>query len=122
MQYRFLNLQPLGEIEEDCVCRAISFGVNLPYYEIQKKLNLTAQLFDCEELCVCCYKHLLDSVFKLPRIESFQGYTVEEFINMNPNGKYIIRVSGHLTACENSILYDIWDCRNETVDIVWEVI
>lgn len=122
MQYRFLNLQPLGEIEEDCVCRAISFGVNLPYYEIQKKLNLIAQLFDCEELCVCCYKHLLDSVFCLPRIESFNGYTVEEFINMNPNGKYIIRVSGHLTACENSILYDLWDCRNEIVDIVWEVI
>lgn len=30
----------------------------------------------CEELCVCCYKHLLDSVYNLNRYESFQGMTI----------------------------------------------
>lgn len=121
MKYQFLNLQPLGKIEQDCVCRAISFGVGEDYYTIQDKLHLTAQLFECEELCVCCYKHLLDSVYCLKRIESYHGCTVEDFINMNPAGKFIIRVDGHLTACENGILYDIWDCRDEIVDIVWQV-
>lgn len=120
MKFKFLNLQPLGKIEEDCVCRAICFALNEPYYKIQKKLQLTAELFECDKLCVCCYKHLLDNVYNLPRIESFQGYTIEEFINMNPKGKYIIRVEGHLTACEDSILYDLWNCKNEIVDIVWK--
>lgn len=121
MKYKFLNLQPLGRIEQDCVCRAISFALNENYYVIQEKLHLTACLFECEELCVCCYKHLLDSVYGLKRIESYHGYTVEEFINMNPTGKFIIRVDAHLTACEDGVLYDIWDCRDEIVDIVWQV-
>lgn len=121
MTYKFLNLQPLGRIEEDCVCRAISFGLSLDYYCVQEKLHLVGELFDCEELCVCCYKHLLDYVYNLERIESYKGYTIEEFLNLNPKGKFIIRVSGHLTSCENGILFDIWDCRNEVIDIIWVV-
>ena len=121
MKYQFLNLQPLGKREKDCVCRAISFGVSQNYYKIQKQLHLIAELFDCEELCVCCYKHLLDSVYGLKRIESYQGYTIEEFINENPIGTFIIRVDGHLTACQDGILYDIWNCKDELVDIVWQV-
>lgn len=121
MHYQFLNLQPLGKIEEDCVCRAISCALNENYYKIQDKLHLIADLFECEELCVCCYKYLLDTVYNFKRYESFQGYTIEEFIDMNPQGTYIIRVDGHLTCCCDGNLYDTWDCRNEIVDIVWQV-
>lgn len=121
MTYKFLNLQPLGKIEEDCVCRAISFGLSLDYYYVQNKLHLVGELFDCDELCCCCYKHLLDNVYNLERIESFKGFTIEQFLCYNPTGKFIIRVEGHLTACQDGTLYDIWDCRNEVVDIVWEV-
>lgn len=121
MKYKFLNLQPLGNIEKDCVCRAISFGLDLDYYTVEEKLHLVGELFECERLCVSCYKHLLDYVFNLTRIESYQGYTIEEFIDRNPKGKFIIRVSGHLTSCEDGILIDTWDCRNELIDIVWQV-
>lgn len=121
MKYKFLNLQPLGHREEDCVCRAISLAVNEDYYTIQHKLDLIGDLFDCEELCVCCYKHLLDSVYELERYESYQGMTIEEFLNLNPKGTFIIRVQGHLTCGIDGVLYDIWDCRNKIVDIVWKV-
>ena len=121
MKYKFLNLQPMGLRLQDCVCRAISLGLNEDYCVIERKLELIAELFDCEELCVCCYKHLLDSVYNLERIESFQGMTIEEFIKYNPYGTYIIRVDSHLTCCIDSVLYDLWDCRNEIVDIVWQV-
>nr|DAL91365.1 MAG TPA: hypothetical protein [Caudoviricetes sp.] len=121
MKYKFLNLQPLGRKEEDCVCRAISLGLDEDYYTIQHKLELIGDLFDCEELCVCCYKHLLDNVYELERYESYQGMTIEEFLNLNPKGTFIIRVQGHLTCGIDGVLYDIWDCRNEIVDIVWKV-
>lgn len=121
MKYKFLNLQPLGHREEDCVCRAISLAVNEDYYTIQHKLDLIGDLFDCEELCVCCYKHLLDSVYELERYESYQGMTIEEFLNLNPKGIFIIRVQGHLTCGIDGVLYDTWDCRNEIVDVVWKV-
>ena len=121
MGFKFLNLNPLGKREEDCVCRAISLATEKDYEDVQDQLYLIGKLFRCESLCVCCYKHLLDYVYNLDRIESFHGYTIHEFIELNPEGTYIIRVEGHLTCVIDGILYDTWDSRNQIVDIVWEV-
>lgn len=120
-QYKFLNLNPLGKLEEDCVCRAISLALNEDYYIIQEKLYLVGELFDCVDVCVCCYKHLLDYVYNLERIEEYNGCTIEEFCNCNPYGIYLIRVDGHLTCVIDNVCYDIWDCRDKIVDIVWKI-
>ena len=119
MRYEFLNVQPLGRKEEDCVCRAISLALNEDYYKIQEKLKLVSQLYECEELCVCCDKFLLDDVYDLKRIEHCHGMTIEEFLTQYNKGIYIIRVEGHLTCGIDGILYDIWDCKNEIIDFVW---
>lgn len=121
MRYQFFNKNPLGNLEEDCVCRAISGALNLNYYEIQNKLHLIGSLFECEFLCECCYKHLLDYVFGLTRYEEFKGMSIKEFAEIFNKGVYIIRVEGHLTFVENGVLKDIWDCSREKVDIVWKV-
>lgn len=120
-RYKFLNLNPLGKRELDCVCRAISLGLELPYYVVQEKLQLVGFLFDCEALCVCCYKYLLDEVYDLQRIEEVQGMTVGEFAEKFPKGVYIVRVDGHCTCIVDSVVRDTWDCRDEIVDIVWKV-
>ena len=120
-RYKFMNVNPLGKIEEDCVCRAISLALDKDYYEIQEKLHLVGELFDCEFLCVCCYKYLLDEVYDLQRIEEVKGMTVREFANYFPKGTYIVRVEGHCTCVIDNDIMDIWDCRKEFVDIVWKV-
>ena len=43
--YRFYNANPIGDIENDCVYRAISRATRLPYALIQHKLQLIADLF-----------------------------------------------------------------------------
>ena len=120
-RYQFLNVNPLGEIEEDCVCRAISLALNEDYYKIQEKLYLVAKLFECQYLCICCYKYLLDNVYDLKRIEEVKGMTVEEFANYFPIGIFIVRVEGHLTCVIDNNIMDIWNCKDEVVDLVWEV-
>lgn len=120
-RYQFLNVNPLGKIEEDCVCRAISLALDEDYYKIQEKLYLVAKLFECEYLCVCCYKYLLDNVYDLKRIEEVKGMTIEEFANYFPTGIFIVRVEGHLTCVIDNNIIDIWDCRDKIVDLVWEV-
>ena len=120
-RYQFLNVNPLGEIEEDCVCRAISLALDEDYYKIQEKLYLVAKLFECEYLCICCYKYLLDEVYDLKRIEEVKGMTVEEFANYFPVGIFIVRVEGHLTCVIDNHIMDIWDCRDKIVDLVCEV-
>ncbi|AXF52119.1 MAG: hypothetical protein [Podoviridae sp. ctcf755] len=121
MSFKFLNVNPMGKREEDCVTRAISAAMDIDYYEVKHKLNLIADLFDCESLCVCCYKHLLDDVFNLDRIESYHGITIGEFLRRNPYGKFIIRTDGHLTFAKNGCIKDTWDCSDRIVDIVWQV-
>lgn len=120
-KYQFYNINPLDKIEEDCVCRAISGALDLCYYEIQHKLELVGDLFDCESLCVCCYKFLLDEVYCLERIEEFSGMTIRDFLEINPYGTYIIRCDGHLTHARDGVLLDTWDCSNMEIRIIWVV-
>lgn len=121
MHYQFLNVNPLGKKELDCVCRAISNALKENYYTIQSKLELVGALFECEKLCVCCYKFLLDNVYNLKRIEEFSGFTIKEFMKLNPKGTFIIRLDGHLTHCIDGVVYDLFDCSNEIIDLIWYV-
>ena len=120
-KYKFLNINPLGKREEDCVCRAISLAVNEDYNIISRKLELIAELYECDMLCVCCYKKLLDTVYNLERIEEFDGRTVEEFLDAYPSGIYLIRLDNHLTCAIDGVIYDLWNCLQEPIRIVWVV-
>lgn len=119
--FDYTNTNPLSKHEEDCVIRAINYALDLDYYVVKNKLWLTAELHDCEELCVCCYEKLLQDVYHLKRLDCFKGKTIKEFCKNNPNGIFIIRVEGHLTCVDNGIIKDIWNCEKEKIDIVWQV-
>lgn len=117
-EYHYLNLNPLGEDEQDCVCRAISLATGRDYYDIERKLWLTAQLFDCEELCVCCYHHLLDKVFEYPKVYC-RDMTVSEFMRKHRRGTFILRMDGHCTCIINGRLFDTHDCLDKVVTDAW---
>lgn len=93
---------------------------NLTYHEVQKKLKLIAELFNCEKLCVCCYRHLLDDVLKYHRVNC-DGLFVGEFADKYPVGVYLLRINGHITCLIDGIIYDLWDCRDEFVTDAWRV-
>ena len=118
-KYQFLNLNPRGKREEDCVCRAITFASGLPYEEVYEKLWLTAELYDCDRLCKYCYSNFISHVLKYKEVNC-DRLTIGEFANKHPYGTYLIRVPNHLTVIQNGVLYDIWDCRDEICDIVWK--
>lgn len=120
-RYKFLNINPLGKKEQDCVCRAISLALNEDYYVIQEKIELVGKLFECPTICVCCYKFLLDNVYGINRIEEYNGTSIREFIEQNPLGTYIIRIEGHCTCVIDSICYDLWDCLDEPISLIWKV-
>lgn len=119
--FKYYNNNPLSQQEEDCVTRAISLASGYGYYQIKEKLHYVGELLECEELCVCCYKHLLDKVFEYPRLRC-AGMTVGEVVEQNPDDILLIRIEGHLTCAKNGEIKDLWDCSNEYVDIVWKII
>lgn len=120
IDYHFYNANPLGEIEGDCVCRAISYATGIPYREVENKLYLISKLFECDMLCVCCYYHLLEKVFGLTR-KYANGRTIGELAQDYSDNTLLIRTEGHLTMSRYGTVYDIWDCTDEIADIFWIV-
>lgn len=46
-------------------------------------------------------------------------YTVEDFCRDNPNGTYILALSGHVVCCEGGNHIDTWDSGQEYVVYYW---
>ena len=120
-KFVYFNNNPYGLKEEDCVTRAITLANGYcSYEEIKEKLELIAKLFNCEKLCVCCYRHLLDDVFKYQRVNC-DDLLVGEFADKYPFGIFLLRINGHITCLIDGTIYDIWDCRNELITDAWRV-
>lgn len=120
-RYRFYNRRPDGKKLKDCVCRAISTATQLNYEAVEKLLNMTAEMYECEALCVCCYHHLLEDLCNYECFKCTHDETVEDIARAFPNARVIIRVQGHLTCSINGYVPDIWDCSQEKVDCFWIV-
>lgn len=118
--FEYTNVNPLSLTEEDCVTRAISLASGYSYAEIQDKLYYISELLDCEKLCVCCYQHLLDSVFGYDRLPC-RNMTVGEVAEMYDDCILLVRIEGHLTTVVYGTIRDLWDCSASYADIVWLV-
>ena len=119
--YMYYNRNPDRVHTQDCVCRAISTATGLCYEAVYNLLNLTANEYKCEKLCVCCYNNLLEDILCYPRKECDFELTVQEVVSQYPKNTLIIRVDQHLTSSINGTLLDIWDCSEELVDCFWIV-
>ena len=46
--------------------------------------------------------------------------TVYEFSDSNPDGTYILALSGHVVCVVDNVLYDSWNSGNEIVLYFWK--
>lgn len=120
-RYRYYNRNPDNLHLKDCVCRAISTATGLSYDAVDNLLKITASEYECDKLCICCYKNLLTDILCYHCIYCKFSKTVEEVASEYPNNKLIIRVNEHLTSSINGVILDIWDCSQELVDCFWIV-
>ena len=119
-KFRYWNENPNGEKRNDCVTRAITFASGMEYPEVRKMLYHSARLLKCPKLCPTCYSFAIQEVLGgVPT--NCNGMTVGEFADQNPNGTYLIRISGHLTCIVDNTIYDIWDCSSRFCDLAWKV-
>lgn len=119
-EFVYLNANPDKSKESDCVTRAISLATGYPYAEIRRKLFHTAKLLNCEKLCVCCYRHLIEDVFDCKPMFC-ENMSVEEFADRNPLGVFLVRMGGHISSIIDNTIYDIWDCRKQILTDAWLV-
>lgn len=121
-KFRYHNENPFKIEEEDCVCRSISCAMgNLEYQTVKELLKLSAEHNHCDTLCVCCYHHLLEDVFKFPVKYPQNWERVGDIADLYKNNTILIRIEGHLTMAKDGCVYDLWDCRQRLVDCYWVV-
>ena len=119
--YKYYNHNPDNKKASDCVCRAISTATGLNYDAVNTLLNITARLYDCDKLCVCCYHNLLEKILKYEKHICKDDETVEDIAREFPRDSIIVRIEGHLTCILKGNILDIWDCSKEYVDCYWFV-
>lgn len=107
------NQNPHNRITTDCVVRAFSFALNVPYNEIVMQMaefqcKTGFEAADKEEKFLEKYYGLVRQ--KMLRHYDNTKYTVKEFIEEHPRGTYILRMPSHMTVIKNGKCYDIWDC------------
>ena len=124
--YEFYNPHPKGLKVGDCVKRAFTKALELDYMEVQKILNDTKKVVNVEKYNNNkVWKHLV-KVYGFRKL-SFQavkgtkrmdGY---QFAKQYQKGTYLLRMSHHLVACVDGVIYDTWDSRKKCVYNAFEV-
>ncbi len=110
------NPNPCKKSTGDCVVRAISKILQLPWE--QTYIKLTAQgLKDCDILSSNeVWGNFLESNgFKRYIIPDTcpRCYTVIDFCNDHPSGEYILATGNHVIAVVDGNYYDAWDSGHE---------
>ena len=120
-KFRYWNENPQFEHHNDCVTRAITLASGMPYGEVRRKLFHTQKLlgFRCK-LCETCYSFLIQEVLGGVPKDCHQ-MTVEEFADLHPNGVYLVRMDGHLSAIIENCVFDTFDCRGHLLTNAWEI-
>lgn len=116
--YKYYNVHPQGYELPDCVIRAITTATGHDYYDIVRMLYTNGVSLQCETLNVKCYEKLLNYDFGFQHFK-VDGYTVEELASIFCDHIIIIRISGHLTVAVFGVIYDLWNCSDESATDFW---
>lgn len=119
--YKYYNYNPDNHRINDCVSRAIGEATGLSYNTVNRLLATVAEIYDCDKLCVCCYKHLLSHFLGYKKYICKSDVLVSDVIEDFSDCTVIIRIRGHLTCAKNGVLLDTWDCSDKEVDCFWIV-
>jgi hypothetical protein len=129
----FRHTQPKTENDiksnGDCMIRAVTIITNSEYGKVHKLMynngwrSSKRTVKDWESQIT---NTLVDLGFSYERI-SFPGIkgekrmTAKTLSKIDPEGKYIIRVSKHVSALDGGTLLDTWDCSDKCVYFVWKI-
>jgi hypothetical protein len=116
----YYNPHPQNKRVGDCVKRAFTKALNMDYIEVKRYLNnikneIGAKKYNSNEVWKeVVVRHNMKKIsFKAIAGESRMNG--ERFCKEYNKGTYLLRMSKHLVACVDGVIYDTWDCRNKCV-------
>lgn len=123
MSYVYENRNPLNKRVGDCVIRAISKIMDMPWDDVAIDLSMMMVLEkDIVSSNSLWGKYLMLNGFvrgNLPDTCPF-CYTLEQFCRDFPKGRYVVATGSHVIAVIDGNYYDTFDSGNEVVTYYFE--
>lgn len=120
--FSYFNLNPRKlKSASDCAIRAIGYVLGSWNEAYLKLTEIGYELKD-----VPTSDRVVDELlkrygwhkYKQPRKPNGKKYTLKEFCEYC-DGLALIRITNHITVCDNHIIKDTWDCTDYTVGNYW---
>ena len=119
------NANSAGRTSSDCVPRAISFALKLPYTQVKKEIAARGGGGETYKYESNFGPYIVEhGCVEMKNISS--DTTVSEFADNNPTGAYILQVGrkprtqSHLCCVIDNVIYDTWDCSDWYVCRAWK--
>lgn len=115
--YSYYNANPRRLKVGDCVIRAISKALDMPWEDVY--IDLTIQGYIMGDLLSSnavwnAYLKGKGFVRDIVSNDCPECYTIEDFCNEHPKGIYIIGTGTHAVAVVDGVIYDTWMSGGET--------
>lgn len=114
----YYNANTFGHHIEDCTIRAISVAEGISWDKAYRKLSDYARERGLMISSVESIEQYLDDNYE--RVCE-TDMTVGEFAYLNPIGRFLITMPGHITTIKNGNIIDTFDCGNRTMWCAWFV-
>ena len=119
MKFQHYNPNPHCRNVGDCTIRALSKALGQDWEKTYVCLCLEGFLLgDMPSSNAVWGSYLRRNGYR--RSLAPDDITVSEFLDRNPEGTYILALSGHVVCAKNRVLYDTWHSENEIVLYFWQ--
>lgn len=118
------NPNPNGNLVGDCVIRAIAKAMNISWDAAYVSIALQGYLMkNIMSSNAVWGEYLRQHGYKRYVIPDTcpNCYTVREFCEDHPEGKYILATGSHVVVAEDGCYYDAWDSGDETPIYYWRL-
>ncbi len=113
----------------DCMVRAVTIITNSDYNKVHRLMydngwraskrtdkDWESQITKTLDSLGFSYERI-----SFPGVKGEKRMTAKTLSNIDPEGKYIIRVSKHVSVLDGGVLLDTWDCSDKCVYFVWKI-
>lgn len=122
MAYEYYNPNPQQNLVGDCVIRAISKLTGQPWEETYMDMALQGfTMYDMPSSNAVWGAYLFNNGYRRNIIPNTcpDCYTIKDFCQDYPKGKYLVATGTHVVAVEDGIYFDTWDSGNEIPIYYW---
>lgn len=117
------NPNPTGQRVGDCTVRAIACALDQTWVKTYIGLCLEGLILGDMPSSNRTWGAYLERHGYKRRLTDNQCsgcYTVEDFCRDNPNGTYILAISGHVVCAKDGCFWDSWDSGMEVPIFYWK--